>query len=383
MRGATLSFIQDPVASNLMFTGTEFGLWVSIDGGDNWAQWTNGYGSIPTQDMVIQEREADLVIGTFGRSFYILDDIRPLRALASGKSLDENVIAFEAPNAIEASIGESFGYRFGKVGDALYEGENRPYGALMTYYLKEVDEEAEGVANQVKIEVKDGSGNLVRTLYRKPKAGLNRFNWSLERNGVRNPSAPKPTSERQPSGGMQVLPNDYMVTVSYEGNSSSSAVKVVKDPRLPVTNAEMMEKEAMIKEFMLTQQELTNIGDQIRQAKASIKLVNEQAKEKGNEVLIKRGNEMIKKLDEFYFQMVSKPVQGIFRDPEVISNKISGVMSKLQSPQVAKSANQETTLKQFQEVVENFKGRFDNMMNLEYGAYKAYVQGSNLSIFDK
>ncbi len=378
MRGATLSFIQDPVAPNLMFTGTEFGLWVSIDGGDNWTQWTNGYGSIPTQDMVIQEREADLVIGTFGRSFYILDDIRPLRALASGENLDQNVIAFEAPDAIEASIGESFGYRFGKVGDALYEGENRPYGGLITYYLKEADEN-----KRVKIEIKGQSGEVIRTLYRKAKAGVNRFNWRLERNGVRNAASPKPTTERQPSGGMQVMPGNYAVTVSYDGNNSDSELEVLKDPRLPVTRAEMEEKEEMIKSFMATQQKLTDIGDQIRQAKASIKLVNESAQESGNKELLEKGKEMMRTLDEYYFQMVSKPVQGIFRDPEIITSKMFGVMSRLQSPQVAKSANQETALKQFEDVVENFKGRFDNMMNLEFGAYKSFVQGSDLSIFDK
>ena len=383
MRGASLSFLQDPEAPNLMFTGTEFGLWVSIDAGENWTQWTNGYGSIPTQDMVIQEREADLVIGTFGRSFYILDDIRPLRALASGKSLDEEVIAFEAPNAVEASIGESFGYRFGKVGDALYEGENRPYGALMTYYLKEADEEAKDLDDRVKVEIKDKAGQVIRTLYRQPKAGVNRFNWRLERNGVRNPARSKPTKTVQPSGGMQVIPGDYSATITYKGKSSTISFEVQSDPRLSVNQSEMMAKEEMIKSYMATQQDLTHIADQIRDAKASIELVNMRAKETENETLMAKSKTMLEKLNEYYYQIVNKSVQGIYRDPAVISNQMSGVGSKLQSPQVPKSKNQETALKQFQDLVSNFKGSFDNMMNLEYGAYKDYVKGVDLSVFDR
>ena len=65
-----------------MFAGTEFGLYVSIDAGANWTKWTNGYPTVSTMDMVIHPREHDLVIGTFGRAAYVLDDIRPLRAMA-------------------------------------------------------------------------------------------------------------------------------------------------------------------------------------------------------------------------------------------------------------------------------------------------------------
>lgn len=87
--------------------------------------------------MVIHPREHDLVLGTFGRSFWILDDIRPLREMAQQgveTVMDEDLHVFPIPDAHLVNIGESIGYRYGKMGDALYEGENRPYGALISFY---------------------------------------------------------------------------------------------------------------------------------------------------------------------------------------------------------------------------------------------------------
>lgn len=386
MRGATLSFLQDPVEPKLMFTGTEFGLWVSLDAGQSWVQWTNGYGSIPTQDMVVQEREGDLVIGTFGRSFYILDDIRPLRELAKGGVLDKPLHVFQTANVWEAMIGESFGYRDGKVGDALYEGENRPYGAMISYYLKEADEKASKLEDKVKIEVMNASGEIVRTLYRNPKAGVNRFSWRLERDGVRNAARPKPKNETAPSGGLQVMPGDYVVQVSYKGNTERIALKILPDPRLNVTEDQMIAKEAMIKRFMEVQAGLTASADRIRAAKEEVNLINDLAEhsENGNkEELLKKGKEILKGLNDKYYLIVSEPVQGIYQDPKVVSNSLYGVASKLQSVQVPVSANQETALKQFELDVKRVEMSIERFMITEYQRYKAFVKGTGLNLLEE
>jgi hypothetical protein len=89
----TLSIVQDPVEPNLVFLGTEYGLYVSFDNAKTWNQWRHGYpNAVSTYDMVIQEREADLVIGTFGRSIYVLDDIRPLRVFAKNGGTTPRII---------------------------------------------------------------------------------------------------------------------------------------------------------------------------------------------------------------------------------------------------------------------------------------------------
>jgi len=386
MRGATLSFLQDTEVPELMFTGTEFGMWVSIDAGETWTQWTNGYGSIPTQDMTIQEREGDLVIGTFGRSFYVLDDIRPLRELAKGGVMGKDLHVFQMQSTWAATLGESIGYRFGKVGDALYEGENRPYGALLSYYLKSADKNATALKDRVKIEIVDRGGEVVRTLYRTPKAGVNRFNWRLERDGVRNPARPKPKGEVAPSGGFQVVPDAYTVRVSYKGASAEGVIGVMPDPRLPIKRPEvMLQKDNMIKEYMALQQQLTDMADQIREAKASVKRVNGLAEDSGNaneDELLKRGKDLNKQLDDVYYKIVSKPVQGIYRDPKVITNMMFGVASRLQSVQVPVTANTRTSLDQFKAAIAGLESEVKQVMDDDFAQYRAYVKGSGLSLVD-
>ncbi len=136
-KGYALCFLQDPTEPRLMFAGTEHGLWVSIDEGKTWTQWDNGMpAATPTMDLAIQEREADLVIGTFGRSLYVLDNIRPLRKLAAtgGKILEQPLVAFEPSPAYQATYRGPQGY--GKDAEDLYQATNRPAGAVLDLYLK-------------------------------------------------------------------------------------------------------------------------------------------------------------------------------------------------------------------------------------------------------
>ena len=133
--GYTLSLVQDPVNKNLVFLGTENGLYMSIDECKTWTKWKENYPSVPTMDMVIHPKEHDLAIGTFGRSFYIFDDIRPLRALATeGKQiLDKTIKIFDPPTAYIAQTQQASGTRFG--GNAIYNGENKAWGAMISYVI--------------------------------------------------------------------------------------------------------------------------------------------------------------------------------------------------------------------------------------------------------
>ena len=111
-----------------MFVGTEFGLYFTIDGGDSWTRWTNGYPTVSTYDMVMHPREHDLVIGTFGRSFWVLDDIRPLRELAAEgiDELEKPIKAFDSPDAYSGKLASSNGNSF--CCRRNISGDNRPRG---------------------------------------------------------------------------------------------------------------------------------------------------------------------------------------------------------------------------------------------------------------
>lgn len=114
VKSYTLSIVEDLVEPNLMFLGTDDGLYISVDAGDKWTKWTSGFPTVSVKDLVIHPREHDLVIGTFGRAAWVLDDIRPLRAIAKSKQVIANKIQlFSPPTAYQAAYQQPTGSRFG------------------------------------------------------------------------------------------------------------------------------------------------------------------------------------------------------------------------------------------------------------------------------
>ncbi len=237
VRGYVLCFVQDPVEPRLMFAGTEYGLYASFDDGDTWNRWTSGYPTVSTYDMVIQPREHDLVIGTFGRAVWVLDDIRPLRALAaSGKELlNSRLTAFETPEAWMASVRNLPGYYF--YGDAMYRGENREPGAMISFYSSE-----EG---KVSVEIKDAAGKPAKSTELDATKGFNRFTWRFDCNPLPQVSYPSEQEQQDPGarysrrfGGM-VIPGTYSVTLKKGDDIAVTRVKVSADPRMaaPDTSA--------------------------------------------------------------------------------------------------------------------------------------------------
>ena len=133
--GYSLSLVQDPIEKSLLFLGTENGLYISLDEGKAWTKWTENYPSVSTMDMVIHPREHDLDIATFGRSFYVFDDIGPLRELATNGTqlLEEKIKIFDAPTAYLSKNQQPNGTRFG--GNAMYNGDNRKKGGMISFVI--------------------------------------------------------------------------------------------------------------------------------------------------------------------------------------------------------------------------------------------------------
>ncbi len=135
--GPVLAFAEDTVNANLLFAGTEFGAFFTVDGGSHWVQLKGGLPTIAVRDMVIQAREGDLVIATFGRGFYVLDDISTLRQIKA-ESLEQTAALFPVKDSLlyieRHPLG---GPKKAFQGDAFYTADNPPYGAVFTAYLKE------------------------------------------------------------------------------------------------------------------------------------------------------------------------------------------------------------------------------------------------------
>jgi photosystem II stability/assembly factor-like uncharacterized protein len=197
--GPVLAFAEDPVNPNLLFAGTEFGAFFTVNGGQHWVRLKGGLPTIAVRDMVIQAREGDLVIATFGRGFYVLDNIAPLRQIRA-ESVEQLAALFAVKDSLlyieRHPLG---GPRKGFEGDAFYTADNPPYGAVFTAYLKdklktkkEKRQEAEKDAarknqtlpyptnDELRAEAQEAKPELYFVIYDDSGAPIRRVNGSID-----------------------------------------------------------------------------------------------------------------------------------------------------------------------------------------------------------
>ncbi len=235
VKSFALSIIEDPKENNLLFLGTDDGLYVSINAGGDWVKYTNGFPTVPVNDLVIHPREDDLIIGTFGRAAWVLDDIRPLRDIASAKAnYTQPIKLYEPPTAYHARYQQPTGSRFGA--DAMYNGENRSSNARFKYFF---DKDLKAKGDTTKIDtlfLKIYKGNeLIRTLDSKvPKEkGVYSWSWGLDEKGVDYPSRNyREEKNRRERGGADVLPGTYKAVLHYGNITSETFIVVAEDPRI-------------------------------------------------------------------------------------------------------------------------------------------------------
>ena len=237
--------VQDHEKPGLMFLGTEFGVFFTVNGGDNWTKLSGGTPNIPFRDLVIQTRENDLVGATFGRSFYVLDDYSPLRDVSASMLANDSML-FPVRTARwylpRKPLGCGEPNCRGSQGDAGFVGENPAFGATFTYYLpetlqnqkdarreaeKELEAENENVAfaswNSIRAEeledepaivftVKNAAGEIVRHVEGPVEAGFHRVAWDLRYPAI-DPWAPE--EERDDSAlGVLVAPGTFSASMS-------------------------------------------------------------------------------------------------------------------------------------------------------------------------
>ncbi len=349
----TLSIVEDIENPNLMFLGTDDGLYISFNAGVKWQKWTEGFPTVSTKDLVIHPREHDLVIGTFGRAAWVMDDIRPLRALASDNTfLQKDIEIFTPPIAYQAAYQQPTGSRFG--GDALYNAENKKSGAMITYYLKEgkkktpEKEEEEDSAKEdaekedetskeetpkeklTGIQKKDSimfqfynGDKLIRTIKKKTpeKAGFHRIYWGMDEKGSDRPSR-KISKNKNERGGIDVKPGNYRIKVSFGEISDETMIEVKSDPRLNTSMASINEVYEASKKLNAFTQTAADAVKQLVESKNVASKYQKELKELDKEKYkdqIKGSKNIIKEIDSVIALYLGKEDkrQGITRNPEV------------------------------------------------------------------
>ena len=350
-----LSIIEDPEEKNLLFLGTDDGLYVSFNAGENWQKYTHGFPTVSVKDLVIHPREQDLVIGTFGRAAWVLDDIRPFREIArNSKVFDQKIKLFEPPVAYHTAYQQPTGSRFGA--DAIYQGENRESGARITYFVDippkkdslAGKEEAgkknlkkpktDAVANQkdqpvseltevkwdsLTLNIYDGD-RLIRTLKQKAPdtTGLYTINWALDEKGVARPSR-KIEEKKGEASGIDVKPGTYKLVLNFGDLSTEESIQVKSDPRLEESSNNIEEVYSALKELEGMTQTAAEAVEQLVESKNIAENFQKNFKELPNgekeyQAEIKESKEIIETLKDIvalYLGSVDER-QGIVRNRE-------------------------------------------------------------------
>ncbi|MFY0689488.1 MAG: glycosyl hydrolase [Cyclobacteriaceae bacterium] len=307
--------VQDHVDKNLIFAATEFGILFTNDGGNKWTKLTGGVPTISFRDITIQRRENDLVAASFGRSFFILDDISPLRNLTD-ESLNQEAKLFATKDAYwynQRSLVSS-------QGGAKYVADNPPFGAVFTYHLKEkigtlkdarsekekalikqnqdvpfpgwdaLEAEERQEEPKIVLTIKDADGNVVNRVNGKNADGFNRVNWNLSvasKNIVRLEERSGRGGRRR--GGMKAVPGTYSVTLSKVVDgvvtdlSGPQEFKIVPLRKGALDGASFDEIEAITAEVQALQQEISAtdavLSSSLKLIKAMQTAVNRMSKD--------------------------------------------------------------------------------------------------------
>ncbi|WP_281980385.1 WD40/YVTN/BNR-like repeat-containing protein [Tenacibaculum mesophilum] len=402
VKSFTQCIIEDPIEPNLLFLGTDDGLYISINAGKKWTKWTEGFPTVPVKDLVIHPREHDLVIGTFGRAAWVLDDIRPLRAIAKNKNiLTKNIELFTPPTAYQAAYQQPTGSRFGA--DAMFNGTNRSRGALVQFYVNKpkstkkpevkgkdsIKKEDENTIkwDSIKFEVFDGN-RLIRTLKRKtPKEnGIHKGVWFMSEKGVARPSRTIRKQKREPRG-VRVKPGTYSIKATFGNQTSEQNITVKFDPRLHISQNAIDQKYAAAKDLEAQQKIITDAVKQLVESKNIANSFNQKLSKKDKKLYkesIKDSKDIIKKIDTLlavYLGKVDKR-QGITRNPEMNVMQRLGTASRYVNSRFGEQTSTEKQLIiQFKEALKPALEKTNAFFNKDWKEYKAEVEKIDLSPF--
>ena len=212
---------EDPKNRNLLYVGTEFGLYISLDGGKQWQRFMNNLPTARVDEVLVHPRDNDLIVATHARGIWIADDITPLQQMATVGT--EDAVLFDIRPAIAYLADRPRGLQTG--GQKAFAGENPLRGSMISYYLKSA------ASGDVKITIADGSGRTIRTIDGTKEQGINRVNWNL---------TPQPPAGRGQGGGFggggggrggasAVDAGTYLVTLTVAGKTMTKPVTVLQD----------------------------------------------------------------------------------------------------------------------------------------------------------
>ena len=379
---------EDPVRRGLLYLGTENAIYVSLNDGTNWIPFLSNLPHTPVHWMAIQENFHDLVLATYGRGFWILDDVSPVQQLTS-----------EVANSDAYLFAPRTAYRFqsieapvAQLGDPC-QGENPPYGASLNYYLKAA------AAAPVKISILDGSGKVVRTLEGPKDKGINRVWWDLRSEPsteIRLRTSPLRTPWIQvgpqgwrPYGGrggrasLLMPPGTYTVKLSVGGKDLSQTLVVKKDPNTAGTERDI---QAQLKLLGEIRDEISSVADMINQLEVVRKQVEDLqtkvASDKGAEPVATAAKEFYKKIiaveDNLYELSRTGRGSDTYRGPSRLVAKLLYLLRNTEKADFPPTTQQTARNVELKAQVAASQTQCDGLLKTDLPAFNNILQKKNM-----
>ena len=302
--------LQDPVSPELLFLGTEFGLYITVDGGTKWARFTGDLPKVPVHDLDIHPREHDLIIGTHGRGIYILDDLTPLRALTQ-EVLDSKFALLPSRDAVMVLNSPTFGFG----GDDEFVGRNPPAAASIVFY-----QSRRHIFGDLNVEIFDADGEKITTLTGGKRKGMNRVSWPMR---LEPPKLAPATSLAPAFVGPRVPEGTYTYKVNKGRETFEGTVSLVKDPRSKHSDEDRalqqelaLELYAMLERLTYAVDAAVDLRDQARQRAEGLDERNRIAR---------RLVELADSIDAFRSALVSTSKAGPISGDEKLREKMANV----------------------------------------------------------
>lgn len=346
IRGFAHVVRKDLVNKNLLFVGTEYGLYISIDGGNNWARFKGNLPSVPVRDLQIHPRDNDLIIATHGLGAYILDDITPIRNLTPQAMESELSFLPNRPTQLRYEAGfQEFN------GSDEFVGSNPDGDAQITYYLK-----ARHLVGDMKIDVLDANDKIITSLPAGKRKGINRVGWGMSM------KPPKVAASQNGGGGNfgpTVLAGEYKVRITKNDKTYFGKVIIENDPHSihnkearAAQNAAMMRMYSLIERVAYNAEQITIMRDSLRSRAAA--LTNEATKA--------TVTALVQKLDSLHKTVVAKK-SSLFADTEPqlrekiadIYGDISGYAGKPSDEQLTRVAGFEQDVQKLEMLIDQIR----------------------------
>lgn len=266
---------EHPDNPETLFLGTESALWISVDAGSRWMKMP-GLPTTAYDDLLIHPRDQDLVIGTHGRSIWVLDDVQPLAGWSQAVAAEPAHLFSIQPAAI-SQFWKDTSYR----GQGAFAGENAPDGAILTFHLSQPTDSAT-------LSIAAPDGRLIRRIPAPATAGsLNRVVWDLRHEPPPSPSQPDtsgalpvPPQPLEPRGPF-VSPGVYTVTLDAGGATSAQTVEVRGDPTMPLTDAQHRERESFLVELMDLQERIGGAAERLGAVRGGLVAMRDSLQARG------------------------------------------------------------------------------------------------------